>query len=410
MPQIRESLLRTVDRTAELVGLSPHLNVDAILKEALFESGRTTFSRTQFVEPLRRLVAAYEGEADLSTFGRLAARFDILRALRNLLRFDQEEEVNPDITLRTIARPVFIMGLPRSGTTFLHMLMACDPNNIVPRAWQLIYPYPERDPKVSLQRVERQFWIFRHLSPGLEGMHPVFANAPQECTDITAQVFQSLRFDTTHRIPSYQSWIDSYGHLEAFRFHKRFLQHLDAQAPGHRWILKCPDHLFTLDAILSVYPDAFIVILHRDPLNVLASVAKLTDILRRPFTRYVDRIAIGREVSERWVEGANRMVNLKREGRHNILHLQYNELISDPLKTLHKVYDHCGIALGSEVGEAIISYIDTHPRGGYHEHKYSLSEYGLDAGQLRLRFARYTDEFGFVPGNRVISMPSQDAA
>jgi hypothetical protein len=135
MPHIQESLFRTFDRTADLVGFGPKLDVDAIVYEALNESGRSQFKCTRFLEPLRRLVLSYEEEANLSVFGRFAARFDTLRSLRNQLRFDHEEEVQPQIIRRSISQPIFITGLPRSGTTFLHTILSLDSSNIVPRAW-----------------------------------------------------------------------------------------------------------------------------------------------------------------------------------------------------------------------------------------------------------------------------------
>lgn len=390
---------------ADWTGLSPGpLDADALVATALRRAGRKDFSDRSFVDPLRRLLRAYNEEADLSVFGSYAARFDVLRCLVNLLNFDAAEEARPDILRRRIVRPVFITGLPRSGTTFLHTLLAQDPTNAVPRFWQLIYPYPLRTCLTPADcrrtRVARQLNVFRHLSPELDGLHPVETDAPQECTDITAQVFQSLRFDTTHRIPSYRRWIDAHGHDAAYRFHRRFLQHLDAQVPGRQWILKCPDHIFALDAIQAIYPDARIVLVHRDPLNVLASVAKLTELLRRPFTRRVDRKEIGREVSDRWAEGAARMVAAaSHAGANRILHLHYSDVISAPMQSMAALYRHCGMSLGEDAKRHMQAYLQRMPRGGYGVHRYSLAEFGLDAAHLRERFSRYIDVFGVAPRN-----------
>lgn len=397
-----DRLFRAVDRIAAWTGLSPGpLDAGALMATALHRAGRVDFSDRSFVEPLRRLLRAYNEEADLSVFGSYAARFDMLRCLANLLNFDAAEEARPDILRRRIVRPVFITGLPRSGTTFLHTLLAQDPANAVPRFWQLIYPYPLRTCMTHADcrraRVARQLNVFRHLSPELDGLHPVETDAPQECTDITAQVFQSLRFDTTHRIPSYQRWIDAHGHDAAYRFHRRFLQHLDAQLPGRQWILKCPDHIFALDAIQAVYPDARIVVLHRDPLHVLASVAKLTELLRRPFARRVDRNEIGREVSDRWVEGAGRMVAASTAGANRVLHLHYTDVVSAPMQSVATLYRHCGMSLSEEATRYMQAYVKQMPRGGYGVHRYSLAEFGLDAAYLRERFSRYINVFNVVP-------------
>lgn len=210
---------------------SPELDADEMIAGALARAGRKDFSDRSFVDPLRRLVRSYNSEADLSAFGRRAVYFDVMRALKNLIRFDRMEEARPEILSRPIRRPIFITGLPRSGTTFLHTLLAQDPGIAVPLSWQLVYPYPSRLGALGADFrsswVDMQFQVMLLLSPELKDLHPLSANTPQECTDITAQVFQSLRFDSTYRIPSYQDWLGHHGHHDAYRFHRRFLQHLD---------------------------------------------------------------------------------------------------------------------------------------------------------------------------------------
>ncbi|MDE2182812.1 MAG: sulfotransferase [Alphaproteobacteria bacterium] len=366
---------------------------------ALQRAGRAAFSDCLFLDPLRRLLAAYDDEADLGLFGRMAVRFDVMRCLTNLLRLDEEEEKNPAIAARPIAEPLFITGLPRSSTTFLHTLLAQDPANAVPRCWQLIYPYPHRRRllRADLRRsvVKLQFGIFRALSPGLDDLHPLAADAPQECTDITAQVFQSLRFDSTYRVPSYQSWLQRHGHLDAYRFHRRFLQHLDAQSPG-RWVLKSPDHVFALDAIEAVYPDAHIVFLHRDPVSVVASQVRLTESLRKPFARRIDRAEIGRQNVASLIDGTDRMTRAaQRSGA--ILHLHYRDVVASPMEAVRSVYRHCGRDLGPDAARRMQAWLDRARRTPRIRQAYSLSEFDLDAPTLRKRFQRYMDVFGIVP-------------
>src|SRR6267154_1678623 len=218
-------------------------------------------------------------------------------------------------------------------------------------------------------------------------------DAPEECTDITAHVFQSLRFDATYRVPSYNSWLERNGFLNAYRFHRRFLQHLDAQLPGRRWILKAPDHLFALDDVRKVYPDAHLVFVHRDPVRVLASVVKLTEVLRRPFTRSIDRVEIGREVSASWLNGAERMSALS-SGDDSVLHLYYRQIASSPLDAVRAVYRHCGLTLTEEAEGRMRSWLRTTGHDNRPGRDYKLAEFGLDPHVLRERFARYTDTFG----------------
>ncbi len=398
---MKTPLCRVTTRT--LNRIAP-LEVDALIADALRRSAQRDFADYSFVGPLEMLLRGVKDEARLSLFGHLAVRFDALRCLTNVLRLEREEKRDPAILRRPIERPIVITGLPRSGTTFLHSLLALDPAIAVPRIWQLIYPYPIRQVHSSrdsrLARVERQLAFFRLLSPGLSGMHPMTAESPQECTDITAHVFQSLRFDTIYRIPSYREWLDRHGHHIAYRFHRRFLQHLDAQGPsGRQWVLKCPDHVFALDALRDAYPDAHIVMVHRDPLSVLASVAKLTEILRRPFSRHLDRVQIGREISERWAQGAELMMATHAHDR-TILHVRYPELMADPLHLVRRLYAHWGMTLSAQAIERMAECVRKSPRGGYAVHHHSLEAYGLAAPALRERFQPYMDLFGVWPEGR----------
>jgi hypothetical protein len=377
------------------------INVDALLARALKRAGRKEFSDWSFLEPLHRLLEACNAEACLSDFGRYALKLDIMRSLTNLLRFDAAESQSPQILDRPITRPVFIMGLPRSGTTFLHTLLAQDNGNAVPRAWQLMHPYPvqRRFFPADLRRAEVNFYfrLFRLMSPELNDLHPLSADTPQECSDITAQVFQSLRFDATYHIPSYQSWIATHGHAAAYRFHRRFLQHLDAQEPGRRWVLKCPDHVFALDAIQRVYPDAHFVFVHRDPASVLASVVKLNEVLRRPFARTVDRKEIGEEVGAYWTDGASRMVAAAKADAGDILHLHYKEIVAAPMTAVARLYCHCGLELTQDARKRIESWLARMPRNEGGQSRYRLADFGLDADMLRARFARYMEAFEVQP-------------
>ncbi len=399
MAALQASLFGIADKIAHQTGFGRTLPAaEKLMRRAAQSAGRAGFSDPSFIEPLRRLLAAYQNEADLSLFGWFAVRWDISRCLVNLLRLDEEEERSPDILRIPVKSPVFVTGMPRSGTTFFHMLLAQDPGNRVPLCWQTIYPYPRRDaasPDSRAALVQRQFKTFESLTPELHKLHPLTAQMPQECTEITGQVFQSQRYDTTHFVPSYQAWLNAAGHERAFKFHKRFLQHLQAQSGPGQWILKCPDHVFTLDALLSVYPDARFVFVHRDPMSVLPSVAKLTELLRRPFTRSLDKRQIGRQVVDRWVQGAELIQSSgnRPDLRGRIFHVHYKNLVCDPLSSLAGFYEYFGLPFGQAAKARIRDFIERTPRGGYFLNAYSFEEFGLDPSGLRDRFKAYISAF-----------------
>ncbi len=377
--------------------LRPQLDADEMLAAALKHAGRSDFLDRSFYPPLRRLIEACNAESDLSAFGRYSVRFDVLRSLNNLLEFENVELMYPRVLSRPIEQPIFIMGMPRSGTTFLHTLLAQHPATVAPLAYQTVYPHPS--PSGRLGRKLRQGWVegqlrfVRMLAPELNSLHPISAGSPQECTDITSQVFQSLRYDSVYRVPSYQRWLERYGHIDAYRFHRRFLQHLDAQTPGRRWLLKSPDHVFALSALKAVYPDARLVFVHRDPVRVLASVAKLTEVLRRPFARSIDLVDIGRQVCASWLDGAQRMIRAA-AASDPILHLHYRQIVSAPLETANTLFRHAGIALTEEATRRMRRWLE---RGGHRSkphRNYNLATFGLDASTLRAQFAPYIEAFG----------------
>jgi hypothetical protein len=394
---LQGSVLTLADGVADALGLLRRpLHAEPFLSLARRRTGLDEFGDTSFIDPLERLLSACLDEASLGLVGRMATRWDVVRFLTNLLHFRNAEARDPGILRQPIERPIFITGLPRSGTTFLHRLLVEDPVNRAPRVWQTIYPYPPRRGRDARPaRVARQLRAFERLAPEFRALHPLDATSPQECSEITAHVFRSLRFDTTYRIPSYRRWLDQASHGPAYRFHRRFLQHLQHQAPGGRWVVKCPDHLFALDTIRAEYPDARLVFVHRDPVKVLLSVAKLTEVLRRPFTRRLDPREIGRQESARWLEGTRRMEAASDDAGlpEPIHHVHHTALVVDPVGTVAALYRHFGLTLSPGVTEAIEQYARQRPNGGYGPRDYRFEDHGLDAGEEREKFRGYVQRF-----------------
>ncbi len=398
---IATTVLGAADALAEAIGvLDRPLVADSLLDRARRDTGFSELGEADIADPLQHLLTACSREAALSLVGRGALRWDVVRFVSNLLRLRAEETAHPGILGQPIAAPIFITGLPRSGTTFLHRLMMEDPQSRAPRVFQTIHPYPDgAAPDRRERRVNRKLRVFERLAPEFRSLHPLDAASPQECCEITAHVFRSLRFDTTYHIPSYRRWLDEAGHLPAYRFHRRFLQHLQHQEGVGRWVLKCPDHLFALRELRAIYPDARIVFVHRDPVKVLLSLTRLTEVLRRPFTRKVDRRRIGREEAARWYDGTLRMIQADAESQfaEPICHVHYLDLISDPVSTVEGVYGHFGLTLAPEAASRMARLVAERPNGGYGQHNYRFEDHGLDAGAERDRFRGYMIHFGVEP-------------
>jgi hypothetical protein len=405
---IPTTVLKLADTVAGALGLlDRRFAIDDFIRLARRRTGLEDFGDVDLGEPLRRFLDSCADDAALGVVGRVATHWDVVRFLSNLLLLRAAERAHPAILGEPIMQPIFITGLPRTGTTFLHRMMLTDQANRAPLVYETIYPCPpspgRRDRRAA--QVARQLRTFKLLAPEFHALHPLEATSPQECSEITAHVFRSLRFDTNYHIPSYRAWLESdpVGHVPAYQFHRRFLQHLQHQAGPRarpvRWVLKCPDHLFALGAIRAAYPDARLVFVHRDPVKVLLSVARLTEVVRRPFTRRLDPQEIGGEESLRWQEGTRRMIEVGDDAGlpETVCHVHYLDLVSDPVSTVEQLYSHFGMPLASASVRAMEVYAAAQPNGGYGAHAYRFEDHGLDAEAEQKKFRQYMLRFGVTP-------------
>ena len=383
-------------------GLAPESLIAAAAKAT--RSDPKPLADPRLLEALAALILSLKEEARLTPFGRLAAGWDLKRMLSTLLIFADAEREDPAIPTRPLTSPIFIAGLPRSGTTFLHGLLAEDPLNRAPRIWEAIYPYPKHRAAgfgAGRRKVELQLRFFNRLSPGIRSLHPIEADEPEECIEFTSQVFRSPRFDDVYRAPSYRAWLDASGYDDGYRFLGRFLRHL--QGPGaapRRWILKSPEHVFSFEALARVFPDARLVLVHRDPGHVLVSAARLTELLRAPFTSAIDRREIGRKVADYWQDGMRRMVKLADDPafplRSRIAHVKYRSLVADPVGTVAQIYNAFGLEFSREARAAIAAKVAQAPNGGYGVNRYRSDEFGIDPERERERASAYVERFGIA--------------
>jgi len=309
---LRRSLLRAVNRYGPSVGSgrlhAASFDLDGILDEARQRTHLDDFGDDEFLGPLRFLLDAYEQEAELTFIGRMSMREDAVSMLVARLHICADRQRFPEIADADLQEPLFITGLPRSGTTFLHTLLAADPRWRAPAGWEVMYPSPPPGARADpadrrCLRADRRMKKLYWLTPGFAAIHELDAQLPQECIAITGATFISDMFPTMCHVPSYQRWLDKADQVPAYRYHRRFLQHLQGGAGGLHWLLKAPAHLFGLRALLEVYPDARIVFLHREPREVLPSLANLTQVLRGAFSDRHAPAATGAELRDHWSRG-----------------------------------------------------------------------------------------------------------
>jgi hypothetical protein len=375
----------------------PSLDVESLHEAAQRRASLSSYGAWDFDEPLERLLKSYRDEAALTTLGRITVRELIVSLLDNLLRMEAERSANPSIEQQRITAPVFIIGLPRTGTTHLHGIISQDPANRAPLTWEVMYPAARRTPRdVARARAQtgtRLDWADR-LAPEFMRIHPIAPDLPQECIAITAQVFMSIQFHTTHDVPSYQDWFESASQRLGFDFHHRFLQHLQAKSSPSRWVLKAPGHLFALEGLLERYPDARIVHTHRDPLRVMASMASHATVLRRAFSDRADPRKIAADWADRWARALDTFLGVRdRAPAAQFLDVGFESIENDPLGTVERVYDFLGWPLTSDGRAAMQSFLDANPKNKHGVHRYTLEQFGLSRTAEAARFRDYCDRF-----------------
>ena len=342
-----------------------------------------------------------KSEARLNPMGRLATRHDLIRLLVNRLRMEEDRKRNPGIAAQETRRPIIITGLPRTGTTLLHALLALDPANRVPLTWETVYPSPP--PEAATYRTDRRIGVvngqirwFHRLVKGFNRIHPVDAQLPEECLVIFSHSFLSYQFETTHRLPSYLDWLEGQDLRPAYQAHRRFLQHLQWRCPGERWVLKAPAHMFDFGAMFSTYPDACVVMTHRDPNQVTASNASLTATLRSAFSDEIDPLEVGPECSRRWAEAITRAMRFRDQGgvpAERFLDLLYLDLVADPIRAVRTVYAHFDLPFPQGLEEAVRAFLQRNPKDRFGAHRYSLEQFGMNVAEETQRYAAYRERF-----------------
>jgi len=275
------------------------LDGEELCAKARRRAGLENFGNPPLQPALSILTKSLEQEADLHPLGRFLMRVHLRDLLETRLRLVQAWRTQ-QAALETscIEQPIFIIGMPRTGSTFLHELLAQDPGNRAPRLWEVMFPLPvsgRRKPDPRVGKAAACLWWFRRLAPKADSVYPMRAETPQECVAIQGYTLLSEEFVSTCRVPSYEAFLHAADLRPAYTWEKRFLQYLQLSGSQKRWILKSPDHVMGLEALFAVFPDALTIQTHRNPLAVVESSIQLTQVLQRLYARPGDPGQLARE-------------------------------------------------------------------------------------------------------------------
>jgi hypothetical protein len=355
------------------------------------------FGEGDFFEALSRLLESCLREARLNLVGKIALRTDILQTLRSRLQMERDRQLYPKLAQQEIREPLFIVGLPRSGTTLLHSLLAADPEHRCPLMWEVRSPSPPTlaDEKRRIQRATKSCNFFNWLAPTFRYVHAVGAEVPLECISLMTPTFLSDQFDAMYYVPSYRAWFFQQDLRPAYEYHRRFLQHLQFRRAGRRWVLKAPTHMSAMPALLSVYPDALFVQTHRTPVDAMASVSSLVTILRSAFSDAVDRFTVCREAVHYWTETVDKFLNERdRLASNRICDVEYDEISRDPIAAVRRIYEHFDWSLSQQAEQRMRTLVASHAHRQPGNHRYHLSQFGSSAEEILSAFAPYCQRFG----------------
>jgi len=374
--------------------------VQELIEEARSRTGLASFGEGDFETGLSMLVTALHHDARLNDLGRAIWKNRLLGLLEQRLRVEDWYARHPEIEDQEVREPIFIVGLPRTGTTALSHLLAQDPAIRSLRVWESAEPTPppeartqHDDPRIA--RAEAQLAALRGLSPRLAAMHEDTPTGPTEHQDLLGMSFRTNHFLGMAWIPSYAAWWHGCDMRDAYRYHRRVLKLLQWRCPPTHWHLKSPSDSFALDAIAAVYPDARFVMTHRDPATVLASVCSLMATVQEMTGERPPAAALGARELAAWVLAIERTLRVRDQlGEARFVDLHFHQLLDDPMRAIEASYAGLGMELGDTARARMRAHLRANPRGKHGAHHYLLSEWGLDAARVRSAFDFYIRRCG----------------
>ena len=398
---------------SELVAIGRHTWADPISRRLWFldaadlcaaarrNTGLADFGGPSLEPTLSILTRSLEQEANLHPLGRFLMRMHLQGLLETRLKLAefwraQPRESGPD----TVRRPIFITGTPRSGSTFLHELLAEDPQNRAPRVWEVMFPIPpakaaSHGPDPRIRKAAACLWWFRRLAPQADAVFPMRAGTPHECVAMHSYTFLSEEFISTCRVPAYESFVRHADLSPAYAWQRRFLQHLQNGHADRQWILKSPDHVYGLEELFAIFPDALVIQTHRNPFEVLRSSCHLTEVLHGLYARPGNRDQLAARESQVLAGALDRLVNF-RDARPELsgrfIDVHYGDIVANPVAVVRRIYEQFEMPLTATALERM-ERLAGH-RGRYEHHRPAANPRELVRQAADVpRFERYCHRF-----------------
>ena len=379
------------------------LDEEALVQAAVKATGLTEFGAGYHREGLLRLLESVENDAALHLSGQLAYRETIVGSLINRLLLTEAFEQNPETFRKPLKSPIIVLGLPRSGTTFLHRLLAMDPAHRAVPWWELARPLPDpgsdEQPDRRRQVFQKKLRRLQKLTPDLDRKHYTRVDTPEECIWLLASTFFSPLFSALAPVYGYLDWYKNQDRLQAYYEYRLLLQVLQAADPTRRLVLKSSTHTGAIETLLQTIPGSLLIQTHRNPVETSASLASLFYSLH---SRMTDRLDV-RRMTEAILSFHEHQIarNLEARDTHPgaLFDVYYDRLVADPIGTVRDIYDHYGLAWSEEFAERLNFYLQHNPRGKHGTHLYAPEDFGQTGDAIAERFAPYIDRFELTSPN-----------
>jgi len=382
-----------------------NLSAQSILEAAKKKTGLDDWGSEDFIARLEILGQFAQG-SHITPLAHVFARQTFIQAVSNRLKMEDYLKRHPEILQYPIKKPIFIVGFPRTGTTLMQNLLSLEPRRRALRFWELTAPAPvsedrDSDRQTRMRTASRILKLAYLLSPEMAEVHEIRIDTAEECWPLFANTFAVMNYDLSSGFKNYGDWLLKQDMLGPYQEFRRQLQLLAAQEPTDHFVLKCPEHLWFLDSLLNVFPDACIVWTHRDPVASIASYCSLVSLNRRTFYGSYEPHALGRHITERFLEGINRATAVADAERSDrFFHVNFDALVKDPTTIVKQICEKFGYGYSSNMDAAIEAWQSNSRKDKRGKHKYSADRYGLDSKEIHSRYSQYISARGISIQNK----------
>ncbi|MEZ5900223.1 MAG: sulfotransferase [Hyphomicrobiaceae bacterium] len=383
------SALNRLGPALRALGLFPKIDDPAAFKAVERAVGREDNSEAWVRTARAERLKSYEEDAELSLFGTLAVRSQVLQCFRNTLEFDRFIEEHPEIEDEKITRPLFVLGWPRTGTTIMQRLLSLHKDARFTPVWEGYCPLAERDGKpvseeTRIREAKRALGLLHWVAPDLAAIHPMGIDDPDECYHLFRNYAAMPPGWDFAYLPRYWKWFERQSAVPAYRMHKKQLQILQWLNPRGHWVLKSPQHMAGLPALLEVYPDASLVMTHRDPVECIASYCSLVAVAWGMTSDRFDK----RKITDYVLSSAAKAQEVSREALRwlpadRVVHVDYEQLVGSPVATVGNIYSRMGYERDPALPGKVEGWLAANPKGRHGRHTYSLADFDLTEKDVR---------------------------